>query len=410
MLRLTRGAGLVAFTLVGLLDTSVREARDRVRAAFESCGLDVLDQRITVNLSPAGIPKSGSVFDLAIASSIALATGLVLPRAFEDSVIVGELALDGSIQPVRGVLPAVLSARSLGVRRVIVPSACAREAQLVSGIEVIAFEHLADMIAWGWGRGNQAPFHGHLGVRRRDCSAEDVSILDMADVRGQPEAVAAMEVAAAGGHHVFLLGEPGSGKTMLASRLPTILPDLDPDTALVTTSLHSVAGLVPTGTALVTRPPFQAPHHSVTMAALIGGGSRTLTPGAVSLAHGGILFLDEAAEFAPSVLDSLREPWNRVLSTCTARVSTRATRLRFNWSWHPTRARAEGGVVDAAAPARPSRGVATWLVCRGRCWTAWTFASTCIPRPARTWQQGTRVTRRPSGSGWRPRANEHDTD
>ena len=161
------GAGLVAFTLVGLLDTSVREARDRVRAAFESCGLDVLDQRITVNLSPAGIPKSGSVFDLAIASSIALATGLVLPRAFEDSVIVGELALDGSIQPVRGVLPAVLSARSLGVRRVIVPSACAREAQLVSGIEVIAFEHLADMIAWGGGEAIKAPFHGHLGVRRR---------------------------------------------------------------------------------------------------------------------------------------------------------------------------------------------------------------------------------------------------
>ena len=154
------GAGLVAFTLVGLLDTSVREARDRVRAAFESCGLDVLDQRITVNLSPAGIPKSGSVFDLAIASSIALATGLVLPRAFEDSVIVGELALDGSIQPVRGVLPAVLSARSLGVRRVIVPSACAREAQLVSGIEVIAFEHLADMIAWGGERQSKHPFMG----------------------------------------------------------------------------------------------------------------------------------------------------------------------------------------------------------------------------------------------------------
>ena len=302
------GAGLVAFTLVGLLDTSVREARDRVRAAFESCGLDVLDQRITVNLSPAGIPKSGSTLDLAIASSIALATGLVMPRAFEDSVIVGELALDGSIQPVRGVLPAVLAARSQGVRRVIVPAACAREAALVSGIEVVAFAHLADLIAWGGGEAIKAPFHGRLGVRDVCSVVEAQPPLDMADVRGQPEAVAAMEVAAAGGHHVFLLGEPGSGKTMLASRLPTILPDLDPDTALVTTSLHSVAGLVPTGTALVRRPPFQAPHHSVTMAALIGGGSRTLTPGAASLAHGGILFLDEAAEFAPSVLDSLREP------------------------------------------------------------------------------------------------------
>ena len=154
------GSGLVAFTLVGLLDTSVREARDRVRAAFESCGLDVLDQRITVNLSPAGIPKSGSAFDLSIAASIALATGLVSPVAFEDAVLVGELALDGSIQPVRGVLPAVLAARSRGVRRVIVPSACAQEARLVSGIEVLDFAHLADMIAWAGGEAVKAPFHG----------------------------------------------------------------------------------------------------------------------------------------------------------------------------------------------------------------------------------------------------------
>lgn len=302
------GAGLVAFTLVGLLDTSVREARDRVRASFESCGLDVLDQRITVNLSPAGIPKSGSGFDLAIASSIALATGLVSPLAFEDSVIIGELALDGSIQAVRGVLPAVLAARSRGVRRVIVPASCASEANLVTGIEVISFSHLADLISWGGGQALKAPFRGRMGTRKVVRSVDAQPPLDMADVRGQPEAVAAMEVAAAGGHHVFLLGEPGSGKTMLASRLPTILPNLDPDTALVTTSLHSVAGLVPAGVGLVTHPPFQAPHYSVTMAALIGGGSRTLTPGAASLAHGGILFLDEAAEFAPSVLDSLREP------------------------------------------------------------------------------------------------------
>ena len=302
------GSGLVAFTLVGLLDTSVREARDRVRAAFESCGLDVLDQRITVNLSPAGIPKSGSAFDLSIAASVALATGLVSPAAFEDAVIVGELGLDGGIQPVRGVLPAVLAARSRGVRRVIVPSACAQEARLVSGIEVLDFAHFADLVAWAGGDAVKAPFHGRLGVRRDGVGAEDRIPLDMADVRGQPEAVAALEVAAAGGHHVFLLGEPGSGKTMLASRLPTILPDLDADTALVTTSLHSVAGLLPSGMSLMTRPPFQAPHHSVTMPALIGGGTRMLVPGAASLAHGGILFLDEAAEFAPSVLDSLREP------------------------------------------------------------------------------------------------------
>ena len=258
------GSGLVAFTLVGLLDTSVREARDRVRAAFESCGLDVLDQRITVNLSPAGIPKSGSAFDLAIAASVALATGLVSPLAFEDTVIIGELALDGSIQPVRGVLPAVLAARSRGVRRVIVPTACAREASLVSGIEAVPFAHLADLIAWAGGEAVKAPFHGRLDIDSRTGAAH--------------------------------------------TEHATILPDLDPDTALVTTSLHSVAGLVPAGLQLLTRPPLQAPHHSVTMPALIGGGSRSLAPGAASLAHGGVLFLDEATEFAPSVLDSLREP------------------------------------------------------------------------------------------------------
>lgn len=302
------GPGLVAFTLVGLLDTSVREARDRVRAAFESCGLDVLDQRITVNLSPAGIPKSGSAFDLSIAASVALATGLVSPEAFEDAVIVGEPALDGSIQPVRGVLPVVLAARSRGVRRVIVPRACAREAGLVSGIEVLPFAHLADLISWAGGQAVKAPFHGRLEACRGIGERSNDVAVDMADVRGQPEAVDALEVAAAGGHHVFLLGEPGSGKTMLASRLPSILPDLDADTALVATSLHSVSGLLGESVELVTRPPFQCPHHSITMPALIGGGSRTLMPGAASLAHGGILFLDEAAEFSPSVLDSLREP------------------------------------------------------------------------------------------------------
>ncbi len=212
------GSGLVAFTLVGLLDTSVREARDRVRAAFESCGLDVLDQRITVNLSPAGIPKSGSAFDLSIAASIALATGLVSPVAFEDAVLVGELALDGSIQPVRGVLPAVLAARSRGVRRVVVPSACAQEARLVSGIEVLDFAHLADLIAWAGGDAVKAPFHGRMGIRRDEERDGDTTLADMADVRGQPEAIAAMEVAAAGGTTCFFWESPDPQDD---ARLPT---------------------------------------------------------------------------------------------------------------------------------------------------------------------------------------------
>ena len=321
------GAGLVAFTLVGLLDTSVREARDRVRASFESCGLDVLDQRITVNLYPAGIPKSGSGFDLAIASSIALATGLVSPLAFEDSVIIGELALDGSIQAVRGVLPAVLAARSRGVRRVIVPASCASEANLVTGIEVISFSHLADLISWGGGQALKAPFRGRMGTRKVVRSVDAQSPLDMADVRGQPEAVAAMEVAAAGGHHVFLLGEPGSGKTMLASRLPTILPNLDPDTALVTTSLHSVAGLVPAGVGLVTHPPFIPSPWRPSSAEDRARSRRALPrwPTAESSSS------TKPRSSLPRSSIPCVNPSRRGSSTCIAQESTRATPPRFNW-------------------------------------------------------------------------------
>ena len=298
------GAGLVAFTLVGLLDTSVREARDRVRAAFESCGLDVLDQRIR-SIFPRRHPKVG----------VRLRPSHRLVHCAGDRPGVAQ-GLRGQRHRRRTGPRREHSTRARGTaRRAVCSFARCTPRHRSLRLRARGATGLRNRghclrtprgygSRWGWGRGNQSTLSWAPGRAPPGLFAEDVSILDMADVRGQPEAVAAMEVAAAGGHHVFLLGEPGSGKTMLASRLPTILPDLDPDTALVTTSLHSVAGLVPTGTALVTRPPFQAPHHSVTMAALIGGGSRTLTPGAVSLAHGGILFLDEAAEFAPSVLDS----------------------------------------------------------------------------------------------------------
>ena len=267
------GRGLVQFVIVGLPDASVRESKDRVRSALESCGLEVLDSRVTINLSPAGLHKSGSGFDLAIAASVLLAAGRVGPTSFDGAVIIGELALDGSLQPVRGVLPAVLAARGQGITRAIVPAANAAEASLVGGVETAAFAHLAELVRWAGGNA-QTPVSigGALPNAPEPEPATSCPHVDMADVRGQHDAVEALTVAGAGGHHVFLLGEPGSGKTMLASRMHTILPDLDDDTALVATSLHSLAGTLRDGEALVRRPPILTPHHSATMAALVGGG------------------------------------------------------------------------------------------------------------------------------------------
>ncbi|WP_115727932.1 YifB family Mg chelatase-like AAA ATPase [Actinomyces culturomici] len=300
------GRGLVAFTLVGLPDASLREAKDRVRSALQSCDLEVMDARITVNLSPAGLPKSGSGFDLAIAMSVLVAAGAVDASAFEGAALLAELGLDGGLRPVRGILPAVASAKGLGVRRVVVPVECVDEARLVPGIEVLGFAHLADVVVWAGGRAARPRLLERAPAPPPAAAPPDER--DLADVRGQDGAVDALLVAAAGGHHLFLEGEPGAGKTMLASRLPGILPDLDDRVALETTALHSLAGVLPEGSALLRTPPFQAPHHSATTPALIGGGSGIASPGAVSLAHGGVLFLDEAAEFPPAVLDALRQP------------------------------------------------------------------------------------------------------
>lgn len=307
------GRGLVSFTLVGLPDASVRESRERVRAALQSCGLESLDQRTTVSLSPADLPKSGSGFDLAIAVSIAVATGQVSPSLTEATVFLAELGLDGSLRAVPGVLPALVSASRKGVRRAVVARASVREASLVPGLEVLALDHLAEVVELGGGQARHAFTLGPgadigTGADTGTRTPGRAGIPDLADLRGQPLARRAAEVAAAGGHHLFLVGEPGAGKTMLASRLTTLLPPLDDETALTVTALHSLAGTLPAGEGLVRTPPFQAPHHSATMPALIGGGSGTPRPGAVSLAHGGVLLLDEAAEFPPAVLDALRQP------------------------------------------------------------------------------------------------------
>lgn len=301
--------GLPGMHLVGLPDTALAESRDRVRAAVCNTGEAWPQRRITVSLSPASLPKRGSSFDVAIACSVLAAAGVLPAGAVDGTVLLGELGLDGRIRPVRGVLPALLAAMAAGLHRVAVPQANAAEAALVPEVEVSSASSLTDLLALlrgevtaeaGGARAVSVPTDSDSRVRegRRD----------LADVLGQATARKGLEVAAAGGHHVCLLGPPGSGKTMLAERLPTILPRLEREAALEATAIHSVAGALPPGCPLITQPPFSDPHHTATKAAIVGGGSGQLRPGAASLAHLGVLFLDEAPEFSSGVLDALRQP------------------------------------------------------------------------------------------------------
>jgi magnesium chelatase family protein len=314
--------GLPSYSLLGLPDATLNESRDRIRAAILNSARTWPNRKVTVSLAPAWLPKSGSAFDLPIALSILAASSQLDPQKLETAFFIGELSLDGSIKPIRGVLPTLIAARELGIKRVIVPRENFQEAGLLKNLEIFSFSKLSEVLRFL-----------ELGERVENPtlleSLDIKSGLDMSEVSGHEETKFALEIAATGGHNLLMIGSPGSGKTMLAERFTTILPPLGESESIEVAGIHSIAGTLNDRDLLSALPPFLAPHHATTIPALIGGGSTTIRPGACSLAHRGVLFIDEAPECASGILDALRQPLESGKVTITRSAVTATFPARF---------------------------------------------------------------------------------